>query len=66
MLTVFFSRQLVILRKKVKQAKVHVLNKLTKHASMLEKKRGSEKQLEKNARKLQRLKEEIEIVKVSS
>ena len=49
----------------MKQAKVNVVSKLTKHASMLDKKKGNDKQLEKNARKLQRLKEEIQIAKVS-
>ena len=48
----------------MKQARVNVVNKLTKNAAMLEKKKGNDKQLQKNARKLQRLKEEIQIAKV--
>ncbi|KAF8771790.1 Serum response factor-binding protein 1 like protein [Argiope bruennichi] len=51
------------MRKFVKQAKIHAINKCTKQIKFLENRKGNEEQIAKTKRKLQRLLEEVNILK---
>ncbi|KAL5004703.1 hypothetical protein ScPMuIL_018159 [Solemya velum] len=57
------NNEIVNMRPLVKKTKIQLINKLARHISVLKRKRGAEKQLEKNKRKAERLLEEIEIIK---
>ncbi|GFR27756.1 uncharacterized protein TNCT_508221 [Trichonephila clavata] len=55
--------QVVSMRKWIKQAQIHVLNKCSKQAKILKNRKGSGMKLEKSKRKLERLLMEINILK---
>ncbi|GBM63372.1 hypothetical protein AVEN_185477-1 [Araneus ventricosus] len=57
------NNQVVSMRKFVKQAKIHAINKCTKQIKFLENRKGNEEQMAKTKRKLQRLLEEVKILK---
>ncbi|XP_014600270.1 PREDICTED: serum response factor-binding protein 1-like [Polistes canadensis] len=58
-----FNDEIVRMRKLVKQARVRVIHKLTREAKTLRAKKGTEKQLEKNKKKADKLINEIHFLK---
>ncbi|GFT55989.1 uncharacterized protein NPIL_636531 [Nephila pilipes] len=57
------NQEVVLMRKFVKQARIHVINKCTKQKRILERQKGNAEQPEKSKRKLERLLLEINILK---
>ncbi|XP_067666891.1 serum response factor-binding protein 1-like [Haliotis asinina] len=57
------NNNIVTMRKRVKQAKVRVIQKLVRSIDSLKKKKGTPAMLEKNKRKAERLVEEIHVIK---
>lgn len=53
------------MRKVVRTARVHIINKLTKDIKKLKERKGDEKALEKTKRKIERFLQEIQVIKVS-
>ncbi|XP_062596532.1 serum response factor-binding protein 1-like, partial [Saccostrea cucullata] len=61
---VALNNKVISMRGQIKKVKVHVIHKLTRQITALQKKqRGPEKLLEKNKRKAERLVEEVQVLK---
>ncbi|XP_071487285.1 uncharacterized protein [Diadema antillarum] len=58
-----FNTQIVLMRKTVKRAKVQLVRRLTRQIAVINKKKGSEKQIAQNERRAGRLVKEIEVIK---
>ncbi|XP_071480320.1 uncharacterized protein [Diadema antillarum] len=58
-----FNTQIVLMRKTVKRAKVQLVRRLTRQITVINKKKGSEKQIAQNERRAGRLVKEIEVIK---
>ncbi|XP_038625693.1 serum response factor-binding protein 1 [Tachyglossus aculeatus] len=63
MATLNLNDEVVKMRKEVKKVRVLVIRKLTRHITKLKSKNGSEGELQKNERRVQRLVEEIHAMK---
>ncbi|XP_069687494.1 serum response factor-binding protein 1 isoform X2 [Periplaneta americana] len=57
------NTQIVSMRREVRRARVHVINKLVRESKKLKNKNGSEEQKKKNERKAERFMEEVFIIK---
>ncbi|KAL0961773.1 hypothetical protein UPYG_G00331560 [Umbra pygmaea] len=57
------NNEVVRMRKEVKRVRVLVLRKVLKHIEDLKRKKGAEKDLERNQRKIARLLEEVQVMK---
>ncbi|OXA64615.1 serum response factor-binding protein 1 isoform X2 [Folsomia candida] len=57
------NNHIVLMRKVVRTARVHIINKLTKDIKKLKERKGDEKALEKTKRKIERFLQEIQVIK---